>query len=69
MVVERSPEQKIRLIIADDDKDVNSLLAATFVLKGYEVYKTFSADECLSTLNELGGKVDVIALLHNSLGF
>jgi DNA-binding response OmpR family regulator len=62
MVVERSPEQKIRLIIADDDKDVNSLLAATFVLKGYEVYKTFSADECLSKLNELGGKVDVMTL-------
>jgi DNA-binding response OmpR family regulator len=62
MVAERSPEQKVRIIIADDDKDVNSLLAATFMLKGYEVYKAFSADECLSTLNELGGKVDVITM-------
>ncbi len=65
MVVERSSEQKIRIIIADDEKDVNSLLAATFLLKGYEVYKTYSADECLSKLNELDGKVDVVTLNGN----
>jgi DNA-binding response OmpR family regulator len=61
-MVERSLNQKLRIIIADDDMDVNSYLAATFVLKGYEVYKTYSADECLSKLNELGGKVDVMVL-------
>jgi DNA-binding response OmpR family regulator len=65
MVVERSREQKIRIIIADDDKDVNSLLAATFLLKGYEVYKTYSAEECLIKLNELDGKVDVMTLNGN----
>jgi DNA-binding response OmpR family regulator len=65
MVVERSREQKIRIIIADDDKDVNSLLAATFLLKGYEVYKTYSAEECLLKLNELDGKVDVMTLNGN----
>lgn len=64
-MVERYPNQKLRIIIADDNMDVNSFLAATFVLKGYEVYKTYSADECLSKLNELGGKVDVMVLDGN----
>ena len=51
-------KQKVRVLIADDNKDVNILLAATLVLKGYEVYKTYSADECISKLEELEGKVD-----------
>jgi DNA-binding response OmpR family regulator len=55
-------KQKIRIIIADDNKDVNLLVAATLVLKGYEVYKTYSADECISKLEELEGKVDVLLL-------
>jgi DNA-binding response OmpR family regulator len=55
-------KQKIRILIADDNKDVNLLLAATLVLKGYEVYKTYSAEECLSKLEEFEGKVDVLLL-------
>ena len=55
-------KQKIRILIADDSKDVNLLLSATLELKGYEAYKTYSADECLSKLNELEGKVDVLLL-------
>ena len=55
-------KQKIRILIADDNKDVNILLAATLVLKGYEVYKTYSADECISKLEEFEGKVDVLLL-------
>ena len=31
-------------------------------MKGYEVFKTYSAEECLSKLRELGGKVDVMLL-------
>jgi DNA-binding response OmpR family regulator len=34
-------------------------------LKGYEVYKTYSAEECLIKLNELDGKVDVMTLNGN----
>jgi DNA-binding response OmpR family regulator len=49
-------------LIADDNRDVNLLVAATFALKGYEVYKTFSAEECINKLNELDGKVDVMLL-------
>jgi DNA-binding response OmpR family regulator len=54
--------QKIRIITADDNKDVNTLFAATLVLKGYEVYKTYSADECISKLEEFEGKVNVLLL-------
>ena len=45
-------KQKIKILIADDNKDVNVLLSATLELKGYEAYKTYSADECLSKLND-----------------
>ena len=55
-------KQKIKILIADDNKDVNLLIAATLVLKGYEVYKTYSAEECLRKLEELEGKVDVVIL-------
>jgi DNA-binding response OmpR family regulator len=54
--------QKIRILIADDNKDVNILLAATLVLKGYEAYKTYSANECISKLEEFEGKVNVLLL-------
>ena len=53
-------KQKIRILIANENKDVNTIVAATFVLKGYEAYKTYSADECISKLEEFEGKVDVL---------
>ena len=37
-------------------------MAAILVLKGYEVYKTYSAEECLSKLNEMNRTVDVMLL-------
>ena len=49
-------------MIANENKDVNILLAAMFVLKGYEVYKTYSADECISKLEEYERKVNVLFL-------
>jgi DNA-binding response OmpR family regulator len=55
-------KQKIRILIADDSKDVNILIAATLELKGYEVYKTYSANECISKLEELEEKVNVLLL-------
>ena len=54
--------QKIKILTADDNMDVNTLIAATLILKGYEVYKTYSADECLSKLEEFEGKVNVLLL-------
>ena len=55
-------KQKLKILIADENKDVNILLAATLVLKEYEVYKTYSVDECISKLEELEGKVDILLL-------
>jgi DNA-binding response OmpR family regulator len=55
-------KQKIKILVADDNKDVNIIIAATLVLKGYEVYKTYSAEECLRKLEELEGKVDIVIL-------
>ncbi|MGB7955287.1 MAG: response regulator [Candidatus Nitrosopolaris sp.] len=51
---------KHSIIIVDENRDITSILAGTFGLKGYEVYKTYSADECFNKLNELDGKVDII---------
>jgi DNA-binding response OmpR family regulator len=55
-------KQKIRILIVNENKDVNILLAATLVLKGYEVYKTHSAEECINKLEEFEGKADVLLL-------
>jgi len=51
---------KLRIIIVDENKDVVSTVAGTFGLKGYEVYKAYSAEECFDKLNELDGKVDIV---------
>jgi DNA-binding response OmpR family regulator len=55
-------KQNIRILIANENKDVNLLLAAALVLKGCEVYKTYSAEECINKLEEFEGKVDVLLL-------
>jgi DNA-binding response OmpR family regulator len=52
--------EKRRIIIVDENKDVVSILAGTFGLKGYEVYKSHSAEECLNKVNELDGKVNIV---------
>ncbi|MGB7953078.1 MAG: hypothetical protein WCF23_03785, partial [Candidatus Nitrosopolaris sp.] len=48
------------IIIVDENRDITYILAATFGLKGYEVYKAYSTEECLNKVNELDGKVDII---------
>ena len=55
-------KQKTRILIANEHKDVDIFIAATLVLKGYEVYKTYSANECISKLEEFEGKVNVLLL-------
>jgi DNA-binding response OmpR family regulator len=49
-----------RIILVDNNKDVVSILAGTFALNGYEVHKTYAAEECLNKIKELEGIVDVI---------
>jgi hypothetical protein len=34
-----------RIILVDNNKDVVSILAGTFGLSGYEVHKTYAAEE------------------------
>jgi two-component system cell cycle sensor histidine kinase/response regulator CckA len=55
-------KQKIRILIANENKDVNILIAATLILKGYEVNKTCSAEECINKLEDFDGKVDLLLL-------
>jgi DNA-binding response OmpR family regulator len=49
-----------KIILVDNNKDVVSILAGTFALNGYEVHKTYAAEECLNKIKELEGIVDVI---------
>jgi DNA-binding response OmpR family regulator len=49
-------------ILADDDRDVNLVLAAVLKLKKFDVHKVYSAEECLDKLKELEAKVDVICI-------
>ena len=35
-------------------------MAGAFGLKGFEVSKAYSTEECLNKVNELGGKVDIV---------
>jgi hypothetical protein len=36
------------------------MLAGAFDLKEFEVFKAYSAEECLNKVDELGGKVDLV---------
>ena len=49
-----------RIIVAEDDREVSSLVTAIFRLNGYEGFMTFNAEQCLAQLNELDGKADVV---------
>jgi DNA-binding response OmpR family regulator len=59
-LIQWDSKQKVTILIANEDRDVNLLVAATFVLIGYEVYKTYSAEECLAKLQELKEKTKVV---------
>jgi len=49
-----------RIIVAEDDREVSSLVTAIFRLNGYEGFMTFNAEQCLAQLKELDGKADVV---------
>src|SRR5215467_13132987 len=53
-------KSKLRIIIVDEKRDITHILAGMFDLKGFEVYKTYSAEECSNKVNELDGEVDII---------
>ena len=47
------PVDKPRVMIAIEDKDVMANIAGLLWFKGYEVYKSNTAEECMSKINEL----------------
>ncbi len=50
------PVDKPRVMIAIEDKDAMANIAGVLWFKGYEVYKSNSAEECMSKINELKGR-------------
>ena len=59
----RMPLEKPRVMIVLEDNDAITNLAGLLWLKGYEVYKATTAEECLSKINELGTqKVHVVIM-------
>jgi DNA-binding response OmpR family regulator len=55
-----APQPTPRIIITEDDREVNSLIATVFRLNGYDAFMALKAEECLAKLNELEGIVDVV---------
>lgn len=51
-----------RLILSVDYADANNLLAGVMNLKGFKVFKSKSTNECLSMINEIKEKVDVVLI-------
>ncbi len=51
-----------RIILLLDYDDANILVSGVLDLKGCKVYKSTTAHDCLSILNQLEGKVDVILI-------
>jgi len=47
------PVDKPRVMIAIEDKDAMANIAGLLWFKGYEVYKSNTAEECMSKINEL----------------
>jgi DNA-binding response OmpR family regulator len=52
--------QTPKIIIVEDDKEINSLITAICRLNGYETYMAFSAVKCLEQIEEMHNRVDVV---------
>jgi response regulator RpfG family c-di-GMP phosphodiesterase len=52
------------VFIINKNEDVNSLLAGTFWLKGFETFKFTDGTKSLKRFRELDGKVDAVVLNH-----
>ena len=51
-----------RLILSVDYADANNLLAGVMNLKGFKVFKSKSNDDCLSIINKVEDKTDVVLI-------
>ena len=52
--------QTPKIIIVEDDMEINSLITAICRLNGYETYMAFSAVKCLEQIEEMHNQVDVV---------
>jgi DNA-binding NtrC family response regulator len=52
------------VFIINKNEDVNTLLAGTFWLKGFEPFKFTDGNECLKRFRELDGKVDAVVVSY-----
>ena len=51
-----------RVIVCDDDAELNSCMRNHFKLDGYETHQALSAQECNDKLEELGDRIDAITV-------
>lgn len=56
---------KPRVFLVQDNEDANNLLSGVLWLKGVEAYKFTSAEDSISKMKEIEGKVDVILMSGN----
>jgi DNA-binding response OmpR family regulator len=52
--------QTPKIIIAEDDREISSLITAVCRLNGYETYMAFSAAKCLEQIGEMHNQVGVV---------
>ena len=60
MTISNMTLQTPKIIIVEDDREINSLITAVCRLNGYEAYMAFSAAKCLEQIGEMHNQVDVV---------
>ncbi|HEX9319762.1 MAG TPA: hypothetical protein VF884_12585 [Nitrososphaeraceae archaeon] len=54
--------KKPRLILALDNEDSSAMMAGVLWMKGCDVYKAKSADDCIALMEKVDSKVDVVVV-------
>jgi response regulator RpfG family c-di-GMP phosphodiesterase len=54
--------KKPRLILALDNDDSSAMMAGVLWMKGCDVYKAKSADDCIALMEKVDSKVDVVVV-------
>lgn len=52
--------KKPRLILALDNDDASAMMAGVLWMKGCEIHKSNSADDCMALIEKLNSQVDVV---------
>ncbi len=60
MTISNMTIQAPKIIIVEDDTEINSLITAICRLNRYETYTAFSAIRCLEQIEEMHNQVDVV---------